>query len=233
MAVIAPGGEIGRGGPGALVARHHHLAPYAALVLSGGYVEAGDRGRFRAEAGDVLIHGRFEAHQDRFGSCGAAILNLPLAVAPAWPFGRVGDPDAVVRAAERDPTAATRLLIETSVPATGLDDWPDLLAEALRGDHARPIGEWASSFGLRPQSLSRGFRLAYGVSPQRYRLELRAARAARTAAAGAGRLAELAAEAGFADQPHMTRAIRAVYGAPPAALGRNVQCVQDRRSGAA
>jgi hypothetical protein len=36
--------------------RHRHLQRYAAIVLSGGYVEAGDAGRMRVRAGDVLVH---------------------------------------------------------------------------------------------------------------------------------------------------------------------------------
>ena len=52
-------------GRGAVLPRHRHDAPYAAVVLEGGYEEAGDGGRFRVRAGDVLIHGAFSAHLDR------------------------------------------------------------------------------------------------------------------------------------------------------------------------
>jgi hypothetical protein len=85
--------------------RHLHIESYLALVLSGGYEEAGDRGCLRVLAGDVLLHSAFEAHLDRYQPSGADVLNLAL------PSGftcqhvsmRVPDPDAIVRIAERDP----------------------------------------------------------------------------------------------------------------------------------
>ena len=45
--LVRPGGEISRERTARRVPRHHHLAPCAAIVLRGWYVEAGDRGRFR------------------------------------------------------------------------------------------------------------------------------------------------------------------------------------------
>ena len=225
---VAPGCEVSRERSARYMPRHHHLAPYAALVLRGGYVEAGDRGRFRAEAGDVLLHDRFESHQDQFGPSGADILNLPLPASPRFTFGRLRDADAVARTAERDGNEAAALLAETLEPAfAAAEDWPDLLADALRAGEASDLGAWARAHGLLPSSVSRGFRRCYGVSPQRFRLELRAARAARDAMLGRERLAAVAAAAGFADQAHMCRTVKRLYGSAPSALAR-AQCVQDR-----
>src|SRR5450432_402684 len=58
--------------------RHIHDKPYASIVLSGGYEEAGDHGRFRVSAGDVIFHERFEAHLDRFSAAGVVVLNLKI-----------------------------------------------------------------------------------------------------------------------------------------------------------
>ena len=85
-----------------LIARHVHRRAYAALVLSGGYEEAGDSGRHRVQAGNVVLHEAFEAHLDRIPTLGAVVLNVPL---PAqYPFrcgvGLVEDPDAIVRLVE-------------------------------------------------------------------------------------------------------------------------------------
>jgi AraC-like DNA-binding protein len=226
VGIVAPGAEIGRERAARHVPRHPHLAPYAALVLRGGYVEAGDRGRFRAEPGDVLLHDRFEAHQDHFGRRGADILNLALESIPALAFARAADPDGVVRLAERDPCAAAALLRTTLAPRPAADDWPDRLAAELRADRVGRLDAWADAAGLRPQSVSRGFRLCYGVTPQRYRVEQRAARAARAILMTRSGLACISAEASFADQPHMSRTIRRLYATSPAAL-RRVQCVQD------
>ena len=81
--------------------RHVHEEAYAALVLSGGYEEAGDHGRFQVKAGDVVFHEQFEAHLDRFSETGAGVLNLRLPIGCSYTPGaaRVADPDSVVRLA--------------------------------------------------------------------------------------------------------------------------------------
>ena len=228
MGAVPPGSEISREQTARHVPRHHHVTPYAALVLRGGYVEAGDRGRFRAEAGDVLLHDGFEAHQDHFSAGGADILNLPLAGPPEASLGRVPDPDAIARAAERGVADAVEMLLDSLIPVEARwDDWPDLLAAELRADRVASLGAWANAAGLASSSLSRGFRLAYGVSPQRFRTECRASAAARTLRRTRLSLAMIAAESGFADQPHLTRTIGRTFGCSPARLRIHVKSVQD------
>src|SRR5215210_4830288 len=82
--------------------RHRHRSGYVTLVLSGTYVEAGDSGRFRAGAGNILVHRAFDAHLDLFGRGSAHVLNLPLPAGASFPpFARADDPDGVALAAER------------------------------------------------------------------------------------------------------------------------------------
>ncbi|HEY0629477.1 MAG TPA: helix-turn-helix domain-containing protein, partial [Sphingomicrobium sp.] len=193
--------------------RHRHAEPYMAIVVEGGYLEAGDSGRIEARPGDVLIHGAYEAHQDAFMKRGATVLNLPLEWEARSAFGRIRDVDAIVRLAARDPLQASvqaRAELERSEPA--LRDWPDLLATALHHDPDLSISAWAEGIGLAPASVSRGFARAYGVSPKRFRLEARARRAAQRLPSWQGGLASLAAELGFADQAHMSRVIAAMTG---------------------
>jgi AraC-like DNA-binding protein len=213
-----------RHGPRERLARHRHAEGYVALVLSGSYVEAGDGARIAAGPGDVILHSCYDAHQDDFGRAGATVLNLPLAAAMPR-YGRIADADAVVRLAKRDPAAAAGLIAGKVVAhRTQARDWPDLLAEALSGEDEVALRDWADRAGIAPQSLSRGFRQAYGVSPKRYRLEQRTRAALRRMDGWTGTLAALAAEAGFADQAHLTRAVSALTGAPPQRL--KVQSVQ-------
>jgi AraC-like DNA-binding protein len=200
--------------------RHRHGEAYVALVLAGGYVEAGDRGRVRIEAGQAVFHDRYEAHRNEFFGHGAEVLNLPV---PAGGIGhvqgRVTDADAIARLAERDLAQAAELLGATFRPCTALlDDWPDSLASALANDPALNLVAWADSQGIAPPSISRGFRRAYGTTPKRYRLELRAVQALRRLPGWRGSMAMLAAETGFADQAHMTRAIVAIAGVAPTRL---------------
>lgn len=80
-------------------AHHSHDAAYAAVVLAGGYEEAGDHGRFQVAAGDVVLHDRFEAHLDRFSALGAVVLNLRLPAGSSFAPGvaKIADPDFILR----------------------------------------------------------------------------------------------------------------------------------------
>ncbi|CUS45671.1 MAG: AraC family transcriptional regulator [Pseudomonadota bacterium] len=209
------------------MARHRHAGGYVALVLAGGYVEAGDRGRMRVEAGHAVIHGAHESHQDAFSSAGATVLNLPLpATGTEATLGVVDDPDAVARLAERDPRAAAELLHAMfRASSARLSDWPDLLAAALASGPDRHLADWADNMGIAPETLSRGFRRAYGTSPKRYRLEHRTLRAVRLLPGWHGSIAALAAETGFADQSHLTHAIVSLTGSTPNRL--RVKSVQE------
>ncbi|MDQ2877935.1 MAG: AraC family transcriptional regulator [Pseudomonadota bacterium] len=211
--------EITRHAAGQRLNRHGHRDGYAAIVLSGGYVEAGQGARVRAAAGDVILHDRFDRHQDRFGGNGAVVLNLPLSRPVTWRTGRIDDADTLVRVAGHDPGAAA-ILLDAVVRPTGfaLTDWVDQLAEGLSGDNVMTLAAWADRFGLRPASLSRGFALAYGVSPKRYRYEQRARRAVQALSGWRDPLSRLAATLDFADQAHMTRAVVALTGMAPGSL---------------
>ena len=68
------------------IARHRHTGAYATIVLAGAYEEAGDAGRFRVGAGDVLLHAPFSAHRDIVSNARTIVLDLPLPFdARDWP----------------------------------------------------------------------------------------------------------------------------------------------------
>ena len=220
-----------RHGPGLHLGRHVHATAYAAVTLSGGYEEAGSEGRARVSPGDVLLHGPFDAHLDRFARGATEILNVAL---PGWLpdrecVGRICDPDSVVRAAERDPRdAAQALLAQWQGGTAPVRDWPD----ALRGHLAAGAGnltQWARTNGLAPETLSRGFGRLYGIAPAAFRAEMRARRAWWRIVGSTTPLATIAVEAGFADQAHMTRAVTALTGAPPGRWRRSNPFKTERR----
>jgi hypothetical protein len=159
--------------------RHVHDKPYASIVLSGGYEEAGDHGRFRVSAGDVIFHERFEAHLDRFSAAGAVVLNLNLcarcAVLPG--LARVTDVDGLVRIAEKDQNEALNFLMTTATRCdAGAFDWEDELCRALVGDGSVQLTAWAERNGL-PHGLFREGSEKYSLS--RPRPSGKVARAAR------------------------------------------------------
>lgn len=200
-----------------LLPRHCHREGYVALVLAGDYLEAGVGARVRAGPGALLAHAAWDAHQNAFAGRDVQVLNLPIPRGAAAMVGQVDDVDAVVRLAERDPAAAAALALRTARAREALHcrDWPDLLAADIAAGRVASFESWADAHGLRPQSVSRGFRKAFGVSPKRYRRELQVARAAARLPDWEGSVADLAFAAGFADQAHLTRGITALTGQPP------------------
>ncbi|HTT83913.1 MAG TPA: AraC family transcriptional regulator [Rhizomicrobium sp.] len=197
------------------LARHCHREAFAALLLAGTYVEAGDRGRVRVGPGDVVFHEAYESHLDMVGSGGAVVLVLPGAITESCDAGYVADVDFIARIAERDPVEAAQHLITNLRPARRrLSDWPDRLAADLRADPSLAIHHWADAAGLRHESISRGFRRAYGITPLAFRARARALKALAILTSQES-LACIAAACGFADQAHMSRSIRSLTGLTP------------------
>jgi hypothetical protein len=131
--------------------RHDHVKAYAALVISGGYEEAGDHGRFRVKAGDVIFHEPFETHLDRFSETGAVVLNLGLPLGRYYEPGiaSVADADAVARVAERSCLDAIELLFSLAVTRTPQPaDWPDELAAALMRNPSLKLSLWGETWAL-------------------------------------------------------------------------------------
>jgi AraC-like DNA-binding protein len=199
------------------IARHFHASAYVAIVLAGGYEECGSRGRFRVEPGHVLLHDAFDGHLNRFRGKGAQILKLvTTGLALNFSIGQVSDPDAIARIAESDAVAARVCLREQlREKPHALEDWPDILARDLLADPGCRLDAWADAHGLSAEAISRGFGKVFGQTPAAFRAETRA-RCALTLITGTdASLASIAATAGFADQAHMSRSMRALTGLPP------------------
>lgn len=81
------------------------------------------------------------------------------------------------------------------------------------------LEELASEVGIDPFALSRAFRAVHGLPPHSYLNQLRVDRARGLLASG-HRAGEVAAEVGFADQPHLTRHFKRHLGVPPGAYQR-------------
>jgi AraC-like DNA-binding protein len=198
--------------------RHTHREAFAAVVLRGGYLEIGDRGRVDVRLGDVVVHGPYESHQDHVAASGADVVIVP------WlkgdfesPLASVSDPDKIARLSQRDICEAAWMLAEeVSMRELPTGDWPDMLARDLWAQPKIALETWAETMGLRPETVSRGFRRAFGVSPQSFRARVRLLRAI-TEIQGGENLAEIAAACGFSDQAHLSRSFRAVTGETPRA----------------
>lgn len=201
-----------------IFARHSHNRAYAAIVLSGNYEEAGDHGQFRVEAGDTVLHERFEAHINRFAVSGAVVLNLALPPAARFVPGlaRVADPELIVRLAEKSQVQAVQLLLASMEKREpGREDWPDELAAAMIANPSLSLAAWSEDRGLTPWAISRGFTKVFGISPAAFRARTRARQAWNVIVDTKAPLVSIAADLGFADQSHMTRSVKHLTGMSP------------------
>ena len=206
--------------------RHRHLRAYATVVLKGRFEESGYSGRIGTTAGDVLIHPALDCHENTTVSARVTLLRLP------WPdvsgiggLYHLENIDEIVRAAQHDVGEATHRLqcalrSPCAVAPGQRNDWPDLLLQDLARDAATELCVWAETKGLAPETVSRGFAAAYGVTPAILRAELRTRKAWLRITRGTDPLSMIAADTGFADQAHMTRWIHRLTGVSPAAWRR-------------
>jgi AraC-like DNA-binding protein len=84
---------------------------------------------------------------------------------------------------------------------------------------------------MHPGSVSRGFRQQFGLTPAGFRCAARAQHAVRAVAGSQAPLAEIALDAGFADQAHMGNAVRRLTGLSPTALRRRSRQTQGAPAG--
>ncbi|HMA50835.1 MAG TPA: hypothetical protein VKP60_13840, partial [Magnetospirillaceae bacterium] len=160
------------------VPRHQHVEAYVTLVLSGAYEQMAYGGRLRLAEGDLVLQPSFDCHSDRMLSNGLTLLRLPWTLEfSTGGIYRGCDLDSVRRAAETDVAEAVGLLSEQLAArrpeAADHRHWTDQLAAALTENGGLSLSDWAARQGLARETVARGFKAAYGVTPARFRLELR------------------------------------------------------------
>ena len=205
--------------------RHRHLEAYATVVLGGRYEQAGYSGRWTLSEGDVLIQPTLDCHADRMLSRGLWLQRLPWRLEEGLGGAyRVQGLDTIVRAARESPAEAGALLAAALPGGEALrpqqDRAGDLLAAAIAADTNRRIGELAEALGLVRETATRSFGRSFDVSPARFAAELRTRAAWLRITGSRSPLGQVAADSGFADQAHMTRAIRAFAAQTPGRLRR-------------
>jgi AraC family transcriptional regulator len=217
--------------------------PYLAIVLDGALVKSFARRSRELAGGTAITIPAGAAHSARFGPAGARIVLITPdpedgAAAVVDRIAELRGRDVVwlawrlaaeLRAADAAaPLAAEGLALELLAATTretererGRRRPPAWLASAEELLRARvrekvTLGELAQAAGVHPAHLARAFRAHYGFSVGEYGRRLRLAWAAAELARGERPLAEIAVEAGFADQSHFTRIFKRHVGSTPA-----------------
>jgi AraC-like DNA-binding protein len=201
--------------------RHRHMNAYATIVLAGAFEQFSYAGRLKLQPGDVLINPTFDCHSNRMISPGTTLIRLPWRYEAT--FGGVYrnlSIGAIESAAARDAVEATGLLEEQLIGKTHapfpVQECSDKLAIDLGVNPGLRISGWAARQGLTREYAWRCFIRTFGVAPAQFRWELKARAALLKIASSNDSLSRIAADSGFADQPHMTRAIRLLTGGSPA-----------------
>jgi AraC family transcriptional regulator len=223
---------------------HTHWRAFFALLLRGGYVEALGSRELGYLPLDLGFHPESTRHTDRIATgdtrfflieldetwmrrltesggsaaleprmCGARTASLALHLYREFRSAPGLPPDAE--------SVALELLSDLLPPGSGRTrpSWLETVLEALRTEYPRRLTllELARQVRLHPVYLSRAFREHVGRSVSRCLLDARIRYAARRLADPGASLAEIALDAGFADQSHFTRVFKRETGMTPGA----------------
>jgi AraC family transcriptional regulator len=218
---------------------HAHESTGVTLVVAGGFRETACGREESATALSVVVKPAGVVHADEIGAQGARTILLEIedpALLPErlgpWRWLHAGPgvrPLLALAAAlrgEARPIEDTILEllgeVTDSSPAAPRDPpaWVRRAREAL--DDADPastrVRDLAGELDVHPVSLTRAFRRHFGMPVTVYRRRVRLRRAAARLAGGRSQLTRIAHAAGFADQAHMCREIRAATGRTPSEL---------------
>ena len=235
-------------------ARHTHDQFGIGLVMGGAQTSASGRGQVEVQAGDLITVNPGEVHDglpvDDRGRVWRMLYLDPTAMARltgrraefAFPtLRRPGLADSFHRlfSAVFDPSLHLASEVELTKLSAALDDRVPKHStsanvtgaiEALQDDPANPVtlAELAALAGQTRFHFLRSFAKATGLTPHAFQVQARLHLARRLILSGKP-LAEVAAEAGFADQSHLTRFFTRSYGMTPGGYASNF--IQDRRAG--
>ena len=238
--------------PGLQVPQHSHELPYFCLVLQGGFEETFSKTTFACEPFSVVVHPRCERHFGRISPDGSLCFNIELrrsmfsrlydyaAMPGALADQRGGELNWLALRLYREyqdgdacsPLAIEGMVLEMlAVVARGdkatekrAPAWLSGVVELLNEEYRESLrlNDVASRIGIHPVHLSRVFRQFHGQSVGDYVRRLRIRFACRQMANPEIGLADVALDAGFADQSQFSRAFKRITGTTPASFRRTL-----------
>lgn len=226
--------RLKRYAPGLRQPAHAHDGAHLSLILAGGFEEADSRGDQTVAAGRTGLRPEGLRHAVRFGPSGALVLTFepparadgrPSVADPAWSPVLPRDHlrrlvPLLLEGGEAGTEAAWDLLSLCAAPSEPARPDPWLVAvrdRLLQDPSGARLADLAHDAGRHRVHLGRAFLAAWGETPSVFRRRAMLDRALCLSARGLAP-ALAAADAGFADQSHFTRACRDLYGVPPGRL---------------
>jgi AraC family transcriptional regulator len=226
---------------GRVLRDHAHEGVKIGIVLAGGVTERRDGQVRTVRAGEVFVRRAGVRHANQYDPSGARLLFVELApddgraplvaradglvraelgaaagrLVRAVYDARGGGRADVLRGVEALVSEAARLR-----PRAG-PSWLEAARDRLAEQWRRPpsLGELAAELRVHPVHLAQAFRARWGLAPGAFVRAHRVFHAVSLAHRGVP-LCDVAGACGFADQSHMTRAVRALRGSPPGRLVR-------------
>ena len=236
---------------------HVHETTYYCLVLAGGYEESGRRERLYFQPFNSAFNRSGTKHDGRIASSGARFFTVEIGRGWIEEFRELGpEPDTLQDSRGGELTAlgirlyreycakaissdltVDALVWELLAAAAGVQRreksakpaWWSRVKDLLHSDFRRElrISELAAEAGVHPVHLARVFRRVCDETPGEYLQRLRVKFASEKLALTEMPIAEVAAEAGFADQSHMTRMFRRHTRTTPRELRRTFALPRD------
>ena len=235
------------------LSRHLHVQPYLSILVSGSYRESCGSSAWDCMPGQAIFHGSGEVHSDQFFDDGGELLNLeflpefeerlrddgirtdlrtllnhPHCLELALKLGHeLRMPDSVSGLAVEGLAMelAAHVLRGRSARTEREGHWINRIDATLREQFSKPpsLTELAEMVHVHPVHVARTFRKRLHCSVGEYVRMLRLEAACKQLRQTDLPIAEIAAEAGFADQSHLSRTLKRYMGISPMSLRRASQ----------
>lgn len=233
--------------PGLKLNRHLHRHPFLSVVIEGTYVEAWEHGSTICSKGTVAFHPAGEEHSDHFDSHGALVFGIDLCEASEGYGHSLSATRIEFGGAERflgwqiarestHPCPIADLIVESLAfellancfervcrnTRRGTPRWLVAAMQLANDCYADRLmlRQVATTVGVHPIHLARQFRRRMGCTFGEFVRRIRLTRALQQLRQTNKSIAEVAAEAGFSDQSHLTRLLSAYIGTTPAQYRR-------------
>ena len=238
--------------PNLSVPRHSHELPYFLLLVSGGFKETFTRRSFLCKPFSVVFHPQATSHFGTISHDGSLCFNIQVRrpmLERLYDYATTPEACADLNGGELNwlalrvyreyresdtcsPLAIEGLVLEMLAAAARRSKPnerrpPGWLAQVVELLHAEfqdtlRLGEIASRIGVHPVHLSRVFRRFQGQSVAEYVRQLRVRYACRQLTSSQPGLADVAVDAGFADQSQFSRAFKQVTGTTPGSFRKSM-----------